>query len=798
MHVNFIFWGAKRWLALLLASLLVLASMVWTGPWTAHRSSAFVDKSPVASTPKTIYPYKDAFVYSSEPDKTGTPDDQIFVGYDKLYGYKQERGLLYFDLSALPSGATINQATLHLWLASWQRPAGSNAPMTISVHPLNGGWEEDTVTWNKWPGHGEEVASIEVQPGPERWYEFDVTTLVQQWVSGAITNNGFALIGDESVGYHDRSFWSKECDPAKCGTNRERQPQLVIEYTEPTPTPTPIPTPAARLNLLLQNDPTTEVKPGDEITYTISCSNTGEVNLTSVVITGRIPLSTTYVPDSTTPGGQYNAGKNQVVWEVGELPQEEGRQFSYRVQVATDENSSVVVDAGPMVTLTETPTSTKMPTSTGPPTFMPTLIRTWTPMSVSTDENKSVVFQSDRDGNWEIYKMWNDGRYQDNLTDNPADDTCPVWSPKTERVVFASKRDGNWEIYKMWDNGLHQDNLTDNPADDTFPDWSPDGEEIVFASKRDGNWEIYKMRDNGLHQDNLTDNPADDTCPAWSPGGGEIVFASNRDGNWEIYKMRANGAFQENLTENPADDIFPAWSPDGQEIVFATNRDGDWEIYKMRANGDFPDNLTKKDEADDMCPAWWPYTERIFFQTDRDIDWEVYSMRDDGRFQDNLTDNPAADDMISEPITPTLTVTPTATSTATPTSTPTTPTPTPTVTPTSTSTPTYTPTPTATPTITPTPMPTTATPTVTSTPTDTSTPTPTATSTATPTPTPTATSTATPTPTPTPTPTLTPVAIVNWVEGYSDQTGLVRSNLVFNGGERRYVYLPVITKQWRP
>ena len=35
--------------------------------------------------------------------------------------------------------------------------------------------------------------------------------------------------------------------------------------------------------------------------------------------------------------------------------------------------------------------------------------------------------------------------------------------------------------------------LTDNPADDMRPDWSPDGSQIVFQSDRDGNLEIYVM-----------------------------------------------------------------------------------------------------------------------------------------------------------------------------------------------------------------------------------------------------------------------------------------------------------------
>ena len=64
-------------------------------------------------------------------------------------------------------------------------------------------------------------------------------------------------------------------------------------------------------------------------------------------------------------------------------------------------------------------------------------------------------------------------------------------------------------------DGSAQTRLTDNPAFDRSPVWSPDGKRIAFVSDRDMNMEIYVMNADGSGQANLTNDPAHDTSPAW-------------------------------------------------------------------------------------------------------------------------------------------------------------------------------------------------------------------------------------------------------------------------------------------
>ena len=168
------------------------------------------------------------------------------------------------------------------------------------------------------------------------------------------------------------------------------------------------------------------------------------------------------------------------------------------------------------------------------------------------------------------------------LTHSAGDDRDPVWSPDDRRIAFESNRDGNWNIYVMDTDGSNPTNLTHSAGDDRDPVWSPDGQRIAFESNRDGNWDIYVMDTDGSNPTNLTHSAADDKDPVWSPDGQRTAFEStSSDSGWEIYVMEVDGANPTNLTRQADDDWGPVWSPDGQRIAFSSNRDGDYEIYIM-------------------------------------------------------------------------------------------------------------------------------------------------------------------------------------------------------------------------
>ena len=186
-------------------------------------------------------------------------------------------------------------------------------------------------------------------------------------------------------------------------------------------------------------------------------------------------------------------------------------------------------------------------------------------------DGSRIAFGSFHDFNYELYWMNADGSGQTRLLD-VGEQSHFAWSPDGKRIAFATDRyscpgtrpcDRNNEIHVMNADGSGLRRLTDNPASDHQPAWSPDGSRSAFSTFRDDPiaGEIYVMNADGSSPTRLTDNPANDFNPAWSPDGSRIAFSSDRDGNYELYWMNADGSGQTRLTDNPADDRLPAWSP---------------------------------------------------------------------------------------------------------------------------------------------------------------------------------------------------------------------------------------------
>lgn len=269
--------------------------------------------------------------------------------------------------------------------------------------------------------------------------------------------------------------------------------------------------------------------------------------------------------------------------------------------------------------------------------------------AVVPGENGLLAFQSDRDGDWEIYVANPDGSGQVALTDNAASDTVPAWSPDGTRIAFTSNRDGNNEIYVMNADGSGQTRLTDNSASDSIPAWSPDGSHLAFNTNRDGYLQIYVMGADGSGPTNRSSSLVADMQPAWSPDGTRIAFARDAPGQLDVFVMDADGTGQSRLTFGTAHDALPAWSPDGATLAFANNSNGGgmahFDVYLMTPAGAPLGNLTATNDYTETRPAWSPDGTQLVYAGSASATgpYDLWAMDADGTNRHEIVESSGSD-----------------------------------------------------------------------------------------------------------------------------------------------------------
>lgn len=181
---------------------------------------------------------RDTYIRSDQATTNYSTDTAFSVGEDNGI-VSTNRGLILFDLSSIPSNATIIDATLTLWQGFNSK---SSNDRTVRVHRMIHDWYFPSVTWNNysgssaWPGGG--------GGGTGTWESTDLGTftqyhtgtagaqrdislnpsLVQNWINGTNHNYGMMVISDTELN-----------DLIQYGSSRNAtqtyHPRLVINYS---------------------------------------------------------------------------------------------------------------------------------------------------------------------------------------------------------------------------------------------------------------------------------------------------------------------------------------------------------------------------------------------------------------------------------------------------------------------------------------------------------------------------------------------------------------------------------------
>jgi Tol biopolymer transport system component len=221
-----------------------------------------------------------------------------------------------------------------------------------------------------------------------------------------------------------------------------------------------------------------------------------------------------------------------------------------------------------------------------------------------SDLSGKIVFQSNRDGDEEIYTMNPKGEELVQLTSNKASDGYPVWSWDGIRIAFESNRDGSFQIYTMDREGKSQVKITGGPFENRYPAWSPDGKAIAYQSKRKGREQIVVMELEHKKEKTLTDAWFKCGLPNWSPDGKTIAFTANKLLGWGVYIMQKDGSNIVAL-DTEGGSCRPKWSKDGTMIAYVSQKaDKKGDIWIMGRGGSGKKRLTTDSDNFDYYPSW--------------------------------------------------------------------------------------------------------------------------------------------------------------------------------------------------
>lgn len=154
------------------------------------------------------------------------------------------------------------------------------------------------------------------------------------------------------------------------------------------------------------------------------------------------------------------------------------------------------------------------------------------------------------------------------------------------RLVAFEEVDPETGTREIWVQDLERRSrirLTQHPADDTAPMWSPDSRTVYFLSSRQGLPALFAVSAHGGQRENRLFEFTGQVVPyEISPDGRSVVFQQlDQQGGWDIWMCSLDGASPRALVQSVHNDREPAISPDGRLLAYSTPESGGQQVWVM-------------------------------------------------------------------------------------------------------------------------------------------------------------------------------------------------------------------------
>lgn len=223
-------------------------------PFTPHPSAP----DPEMEVASTAAVYVDNTLGSANTNFNSGPQRGLLLVAPQIEFSGEKQALIRFHPISLPEGAEITDARIRLYQ---QRGPTVGA---VKMYALEGGFNEETVTWNTKPPRGASQSITETGGGSGLRF-FDISpSLVRSWIQSPGTNYGVVLV------YEGLTPYGWEFSSDESGS----PPTLIISYTgAPPPPPTPPPAEDTEQCQVSYTVIPSSPSPGQQVTITATATD---------------------------------------------------------------------------------------------------------------------------------------------------------------------------------------------------------------------------------------------------------------------------------------------------------------------------------------------------------------------------------------------------------------------------------------------------------------------------------------------------------------------------------------------
>jgi len=218
-------------------------------------------------------------------------------------------------------------------------------------------------------------------------------------------------------------------------------------------------------------------------------------------------------------------------------------------------------------------------------------------MALSPDGG-SLVYDSDRGGNQDIYRMSLAGGDPVRLTSSPDDEFVSGWSADGRELVLHVYQSGNRVVRVMSAEGGAGREVAKEPLNQRSAGFAPDGRRLVFTGEENGGRRLFVVeRGADGRWGRARRLTAEESWGGrWSPDGRSIVHC-RPDGLW-LVAPDGSGARQLVPADSTAAPELAMWSPDGRTIYYkAFDATGRSSFWALPAAGGTPRLLIRFDDS---------------------------------------------------------------------------------------------------------------------------------------------------------------------------------------------------------